>query len=188
MSFTVLILLAIGLAMDAFAVSITSGITITNIKVKHALITALFFGVFQAVMPVIGWLLGKEFSSFISGFDHWVVFIILAFIGIKMIYESFKEREKKTQAEVSFNLSVLFMLAIATSIDALAVGISFSFLKTGILFPVIIIGIVTFILSFIGVYIGKKLGCIFGRRMETIGGFILIAIGFKVLLESSNIF
>jgi manganese efflux pump family protein len=182
MSFITLFLLAIALAMDAFAVSITNGISIKNIKIRHAVLIALFFGVFQAAMPVLGWLLGKTFSNFIANYDHWVVFAILAFIGIKMIHEALRGRNVCSQAEDFIKIPVLFALAIATSIDALAVGISFSFMKLGILFPVIVIGIITFILSFIGVYIGKKLGNLFGRRMEIAGGLILIIIGLKILL------
>ncbi len=187
MSFTFLILLAVGLAMDAFAVSITNGISIKNVQIKHALIIALFFGVFQGVMPVIGWLLGREFNDFISDFDYWIVFVILLFIGLKMIYDSVKAKKGKSSAEVSLKISVLLMLAVATSIDALAVGIGFSLIEMGIFLPSIIIGVVTFILSFIGVYIGKKLGRLFGRKMEILGGLILIIIAFNVLLENIHI-
>ena len=188
MSFTVLILLAVGLAMDAFAVSITNGITIKNIKIKHALIIGLFFGVFQAIMPVIGWLLGKGFNDYISGFDYWVVFVILLFIGIKMIYESLKNNKNDLETEPTLKIYTLFMLAIATSIDAFAIGLGFSLMKMGIIFPSIIIGVVTFILSFIGVYVGKKLGELFGKRMEILGGVILIIIAFNVLLENAHVF
>jgi manganese efflux pump family protein len=189
MSFTVIILLAIGLAMDAFAVSVTNGITIKNIRLKHALIISLFFGFFQAVMPVFGWLLGKGFNDIISTFDYWVVFFILLFIGLKMIYDSLKKSKNDLKAEQqSLNIYTIFMLAIATSIDAFAVGVGFSLIEMGIIFPSIIIGVITFILSFIGVYIGKKLGRLFGRKMEILGGLILIIIAFNVLLENVHVF
>lgn len=182
MDFVSIILIALGLAMDAFAVSIASGVTIKNIKAKHALKIGLFFGAFQAIMPVIGWLAGLSLKNFISSFDHWVVFGILCFIGAKMIYESTKLKEEK-QDNDPLNGFVLLILAIATSIDALAVGISFAFLKIAIFTPVLVIGGITFILSFCGVYIGDRLGHFFESKIEVLGGIILIGIGTKILLE-----
>ena len=182
MSLITLIILAVGLAMDAFAVSITNGLAIKNIKIKDACKIATFFGGFQGLMPIIGWLLGKSFSDFMNGFDHWVVFGILLIIGVKMIYEALKNEEHAELSDRNLSLKTLLFLAVATSIDALAIGVSFSLMKVAIIFPAIVIGIITFFISFIGVYIGKKLGSLFGRRMEIIGGLILIAIGIKVFL------
>ena len=182
MNLVTIIIIAVGLAMDAFAVSIASGVTLKEVRLSYALRIALFFGGFQAVMPLIGWLVGSSFSSYIAAFDHWVAFGLLAFIGGKMIYEStiLKEAEKKTDPR---KLIVLFVLAIATSIDALAVGLSFSFLDVTIVEPVIIIGLITFLLSFAGVYIGTKAGSMFENKIEIIGGVILIGVGIKILIE-----
>lgn len=176
------ILIALGLAMDAFAVSITSGIAIKHLKINHALRIAEFFGLFQAFMPLIGWLAGISLMNYISGIDHWIAFGLLAFIGCKMIYESTKieDSEKETNP---LNLYVLLLLSIATSIDALAVGVSFAFLQTAIVTPMIIIGTITFALSFIGVFIGDKSGHLFENKIEIAGGLILIGIGIKILIE-----
>ena len=182
MNLVTIIIIAVGLAMDAFAVSIASGITLKRVRLSYALRIALFFGGFQAVMPLIGWLVGSSFSSYIAAFDHWVAFGLLAFIGGKMIYEStvLKAAEKKTDPS---KLMILIVLAIATSIDAFAVGLSFSVLQVHIIQPVIIIGLVTFLLSLLGVYIGGKFGSIFENKIEFIGGLVLIGIGFKILIE-----
>ena len=182
MDFISLLFIAIGLSMDAFAVSITSGFIIKRLKVKHALLIAVFFGGFQAIMPVIGWLAGLTVKSLIENVDHWIAFGLLAFIGGKMIYESFK-LEQDEKALDPLNILVLFMLAIATSIDALAVGLTFAFLKIKILTPIVIIGCTTFIISFIGVYIGDRFGHFFEKKMEFLGGLILIGIGLKILIE-----
>ncbi len=168
--------------MDAFAVSITSGITLRHLRIRHALKIALSFGFFQAIMPIIGWLSGISLRSIISGVDHWIAFGLLSIIGCKMIYESFKLESDKGKINPQ-NIYVLFILSIATSIDALAVGLSLSFLKVAIILPAIIIGIVTFLLSFLGVYIGNKVGHFFERKIEIIGGLILIGIGIKILIE-----
>mgnify|MGYP000518923847 FL=1 len=172
-----ILLIAVGLAMDAFAVSITCGLTLKKLKVKHAFTIALSFGFFQGVMPIIGWLAGVGFRDFISHIDHWIAFGLLVVIGGKMIYESFKLESSVKNRELSW--SFLMLLSIATSIDAFAVGLSFSFLKVEIITPSCIIGIVTFILSVIGVVIGKKIGHLFERKIEAFGGVILILIGFK---------
>jgi putative Mn2+ efflux pump MntP len=177
-----IILIAIGLAMDAFAVSITIGISKTESKQKTALLAALFFGGFQALMPLIGWLLGSSFIEYIVEVDHWIAFGLLALIGCRMIYESTKPEISKKIMDFD-KLSVLFLLAIATSIDALAVGITFGILEIQILAPIIIIGLITFIISFIGVYIGKRLGKLFQNKIQIIGGLILIAIGLRILVE-----
>ena len=177
-----ILLIALGLAMDAFAVSIASGVIIRHIKVKNALTIAIFFGLFQAIMPVIGWLAGIGLRDFIAGFDHWIAFGLLCIIGCKMIYESFRLDTTENKID-PLNIYVLLILSIATSIDALAVGLSLSFLKVAIALPAIIIGIITFLLSFLGVYIGDKIGHFFERKIELIGGLILIGIGIKILIE-----
>jgi len=174
--------IALGLAMDAFAVSITSGLTIKNLKIKYAFRIALFFGLFQAFMPLIGWLAGLSLKDFISGFDHWIAFWLLCFIGCKMIYESIKIESSEREIN-PLNVYVLLVLSVATSIDALAVGISFAFLMISIVTPIIVIGIVTFLLSFIGVFIGNRVGHFFEGKIESIGGLILIGIGIKILIE-----
>jgi len=157
-----IILIALGLAMDAFAVSITSGLTIKQLKINHALQIASFFGLFQAVMPIIGWLAGLSLRDFISSIDHWIAFVLLGFIGCKMVYESVKMEESKSNP---LNIVVLLILSVVTSIDALAVGITFAFLKVSIVTPIILIGIITFILSFIGVYIGDRFGRLFEKKI-----------------------
>ena len=159
MNLITIVLIAIGLAMDCFAVSVASGIAIKQLRLRHALQIALFFGFFQAAMPVIGWLAGSTLTQLISGFDHWIAFALLAFIGGKMIYESRKLEEEKTFDPL--NLYVLIVLSFATSIDALAVGLSLSFLKVAIIVPSIIIGSVTFVISLAGLYIGEKFGHFF---------------------------
>ena len=181
MDFIIVIFIALALAMDSFAVSITSGVTIKKLKVGNALKIALLFGFFQGFMPVIGWLAGTSLRTFISGFDHWVAYGLLSFIGLKMIYESFKL--ESAEKEGKLNSYVLLVLAIVTSIDALAVGISFAFLKIAIITPVIVIGIITFLLSFIGVFIGNKIGPFFENKVEFLGGLILVAIGVRILIE-----
>jgi putative Mn2+ efflux pump MntP len=181
MNMITILFIAFGLAMDAFAVSITNGITIKHQRINNALKIGIFFGSFQALMPLIGWLAGLRLRDFISGFDHWVAFGLLSLIGGKMIYESTKIGDDKEIR--SLNLFVLLLLSIATSIDALAVGLSFAFLKISIATPIIVIGIVTFILSFLGVLVGNKLGHFFENKMEILGGLILIGIGIKILIE-----
>jgi len=177
-----IIFIAVGLAMDAFAVSITSGLTIKQLRIKHAFRIAIFFGFFQAFMPLIGWLAGLRLRDFISGVDHWVVFGFLSAIGCKMIYESFKtESNRKTINPLNF--TVLLILSIATSIDALGVGMSFAFLKVSIITPIAVIGFVTFLLSLVGVFIGDRFGHFFKNKAEIIGGLILIGIGLKILFE-----
>lgn len=179
------VVLAFGLAMDAFAVSICTSITLTEIKFKYALKIAIFFGMFQAVMPLIGWLAGISFRHLIGQVDHWIAIGLLGVIGGKMIVESFKI--KKSQCEIResdpLNLYLLLGLSIATSIDALAAGVSFGVLKLNIWLVITIIGSITFVLSFLGTRIGKRLGCHFSSRVEMVGGIILIGIGIKILAE-----
>ena len=182
MSIITIIFIAFGLAIDAFAVSVTSGMTIKNLRINNALKIAVFFGLFQAVMPVIGWLTGLSLRDFISGVDHWIAFGLLSLIGCKMIYESTKIGSSKKEIN-PLNVYVLLMLSIATSIDALAVGVSFAFLKLSIATPVIVIGAVTFLLSFLGVFVGNRFGHFFENKIEIAGGLVLIGIGIKILVE-----
>ena len=182
MDYFTLLLIAFGLSMDAFAVSISNGITIQRQRANHALRIGIFFGSFQALMPLIGWSAGLSFRELISGVDHWIAFGLLTFIGGKMIYES-KKMDGQGKETKPLNLPTLLLLSVATSIDALAVGISFALLKISIITPIIVIGTVTFILSSIGVLIGNKVGHFFEKKIETLGGLILIGIGIKILLE-----
>ncbi|KPJ59511.1 MAG: hypothetical protein AMJ46_10870 [Latescibacteria bacterium DG_63] len=177
-----ILLIAVALAMDAFAVSVANGAAAKRLKVEHALTIALFFGSFQGIMPVIGWLAGTGFRSLISGIDHWVAFGLLIFVGGKMIYESAK-LERPPSKNDPLSLYVIVLLSVATSIDALAIGLSFSFLKVEIVTPAVVIGVITFVLSLAGAFIGKRLGHFLERKIEIVGGIILIAIGFKILIE-----
>jgi len=182
MDSTTTVLLALGLAADAFAVSLSSGLTIRHMKINKALKIALFFGGFQALMPLIGWLLGLSFRSFISSIDHWVAFGLLSFIGGRMIYEATQE-EICDEKFNPLDIYTLLTLSVATSIDALAVGLGFSVLKTSILAAVTVIGFITFFLCFIGVFLGHKFGDLFQKKIEILGGSILIIIGTKILIE-----
>lgn len=178
-----IVLIAVGLAADSFAVSVSSGAIIEKLRLRHAMRIALFFGFFQGLMPWIGWRIGLVASNFICSFDHWLAFGILCFIGGKMVYESRRLKEEVEEAANPLNLYVLFSLAIATSIDALAVGVTFSFLSISIIEPVLIIGAVTFLFSFVGTYIGEYFGHLFEDKIELAGGLILIGIGCKILIE-----
>jgi putative Mn2+ efflux pump MntP len=182
MHLAVILFIAIGLSMDAFAVSIAAGSVCRDLKVRHALRMALFFGGFQAVMPIIGFLAGLGLKSFISAYDHWIAFGLLVLVGGKMIYESLKIGAAEKNLDPS-NLLVLLALSVATSIDALAIGITLSVLTTSILGAAGIIGLVTFALSYAGILIGKRFGHFFESKIEIIGGLILIAIGVKILVE-----
>jgi putative Mn2+ efflux pump MntP len=173
--------IAIGLAMDAFAVSMAHGMTVQNRRVATGLTMAVSFGAFQAFMPVLGWLAGLSFIELISGFDHWLAFGLLAFIGGRMIYTA--RTASKEEKETKLTAPVLLILSVATSIDALAVGLSFSLLRVSMTTPVIVIGVVTFLLAFTGFSFGNKLGKFFKRKVQAIGGIVLIAIGIKILLE-----
>jgi len=182
MGLITIILTAIGLSMDAFAVSIVSGSAYKQLKIKHALRMAAFFGGFQAFMPLIGYLSGLTIKDRIANYDHWIAFGLLAAVGGKMFYESFKIGKNKQNFDLS-SLSVLLVLSVATSIDALAIGIALSFLRVPIIMIVVIIGLITFVVSFLGVFIGKKLGHFFENTIEAAGGLILIGLGAKILLE-----
>jgi putative Mn2+ efflux pump MntP len=166
--------------MDAFAVSIAKGITITRNRRKTAILLASLFGGFQALMPFIGWLAGLGLKDLIMGIDHWIAFGLLGFIGMKMIYDSIKGEDER---EEGVSLYVALTLALATSIDALMVGLSFAFLETSILIPIIIIGMVTFLLCLVGFVFGSGLGKVFGKRVQIIGGLVLILIGVRILIE-----
>ena len=182
MDLITILLIALGLSMDAVAVAISLGLTIKSLKIHNGLIIGIFFGIFQAIMPVIGWAAGRRLRDLIVGVDHWIVFGLLVLIGSKMIYESLKI--KSTEKDIpQLSIYLLLMLSIATSIDALAIGVSFAFLDIAIIYPVIIIGLVTFLLSFLAVGLGKHLGYLFSRKIEIIGGIILIGIGLKILFE-----
>lgn len=184
MSIWEVFLVAVGLSMDAFAVAVCKGLKMPKINKKQTALIALFFGGFQALMPLIGYFLGNQFEEYIVSIDHWITFVLLGIIGGKMIYESFKKDEED---EGDFSIRELFVLAIATSIDALAVGITFAFLKVNIAISVSLIGITTFILSVIGVFIGHKFGEKYKSKAEFAGGLILILIGLKILLEHLGI-
>lgn len=177
-----IIMIAFALAMDAFAVSVASGIAIKQLRLKHAFTIAAWFGIFQALMPVLGWLGGMTLSRFLSGLDHWIAFGLLAFVGVKMIYEAFKIEAVEKKAN-PLEIYLLFVLSLATSIDAFAVGISLAMLKLEIVKPVIVIGGVTFATSFAGVYLGRYVGHFFEKKIEVVGGLILLAIGAKILLD-----
>ena len=176
-----IVLFAVGLAMDAFAVSIAKGIVIKHQRQKKALLLASFFGGFQMLMPVIGWLAGTSLEAVITGIDHWIAFGLLTFIGSKMIYDSI--RKEDGEKEESLRLHSLITLATATSIDALMVGLSFAFLQTQILAPILVIGLITFLLSLTGFFFGCGIGRIFGNRIRIVGGLILLAIGMRILFE-----
>lgn len=182
MNLITIFLTSVGLAMDAFAVSISGGISIKKVTLKDSLIIATFFGGFQFIMPLLGWSSGLFFRDFIISFDHWIAFGLLGLIGGKMIYESFQNDEEEEGTDFR-NLSVLLTLAIATSIDALAIGLTFSVIKTPIVEASIIIGIITFLICLFGVFVGNKFGHLFEKQAETIGGIILIGIGVKILIE-----
>ena len=187
MGFVELFLIAVGLSMDAFAVSICKGLNMCKINYKHSAVIGLFFGGFQALMPFIGWFIGSRFEEYIVSFDHWIAFALLGFIGGKMLYDAiFDKEEDCCDVNAKFDYKELLVMAIATSIDALAVGITFAFLGmniVGISGAVSLIGVITFALSFVGVVIGNKFGSIYKRKAEIAGGVVLVLIGLKILLE-----
>jgi len=182
MELLAVIVIAVGLAMDTFAVSIVTGAAYKQLHIRHTLRMAGFFGGFQAFMPVVGYLAGLSVRQYVSNYDHWIAFGILAAVGLKMIYESFKIKEERKTPNPA-NLFVVLVLAVATSIDALAVGITLSLITHAIALAVIVIGVVTFGLSFAGVYIGKKFGHFFEGGIEVIGGLVLIALGIKIVIQ-----
>jgi putative Mn2+ efflux pump MntP len=187
MNFVELLLVAVGLSMDAFAVAVSKGLCAKECGTRHAVIAGAYFGIFQAVMPLIGYFFGEQFEERINAYDHWVVFGLLAIIGINMIRESFSKEEKNGNG--SFGFKSMTLMALATSIDALAVGVTFALLpkELHIVFAVLIIGAITFGLSFLGVKLGAAIGPRLKKGAEIAGGVILILIGLKVLLEHLSI-
>lgn len=190
MGFISIFMTGVGLSMDAFAVSLAKGICLKEDELKYSLRVSLFFGGFQALMPLLGWWVGRYFESYIKSFDHWIAFILLSIIGGKMLIEAIKGLKSSEDDNIptecerdEFSYKKLTVLAIATSIDALAVGVSFAFLSVSIIPSITIIGITTFILSFFAVFLGKKLGEYMQSYAEIIGGIILIFIGAKILFE-----
>ena len=175
-----LFVLAVGLSMDAFAVSICKGLSLGKIKVKHMCIAGIWFGGFQALMPLIGYFLGSLFADMITKYDHWIAFILLLFIGGNMIKEAVGDEE---HVDASMDVKSMFILAVATSIDALAVGVTFAFLKVAIVPAVSFIGIVTFVCWAAGVKIGSIFGTKYSKKAEFFGGVVLILIGIKILVE-----
>ena len=181
-----LFILAVGLSMDAFAVSVCKGLSLGKIEVKHMLKAGVWFGGFQALMPLIGYLLGSRFSDLVSKYDHWIAFILLVLIGANMIKEALGGEEEGVDSLM--DIKTMFLLAVATSIDALAIGVTFAFLDVAIIPAISFIGIVTFILSAVGVKIGSVFGYKYKSKAEICGGIILVLLGIKILLEGIGIF
>lgn len=182
MDYLSLILLSCALAMDAFAVSLCKGFSVKRLNLKHYCIVGAYFGGFQALMPVFGYIIGLSFASFIASIDHWIAFILLGFIGIKMIKEALENEDCDINAN-QFNFKIMFPLAIATSIDALAVGISFAFLETPLFIAVLFIGFITFVFCILALKIGNKFGVFLKNKAEFLGGAVLIILGVKILIE-----
>lgn len=180
MSIIELLLIAMGLSMDAFAVSIGKGLSVCHLRPHHSMSVGLWFGGFQAMMPLIGYALGASFASLVSDYDHWIAFVLLGIIGANMIKEAFSKEEK---SDPDFSFKTMLIMAIATSIDALAIGVSFAFLGVNILTAAIVIGITTFLFSVAGIKIGNLFGCRYKSKSEFIGGVVLIIIGTKILME-----
>lgn len=188
--FIELFLIGVGLAMDAFAVSVCKGLAMRKVNKKQAVVIGLFFGGFQALMPFVGWALGIQFESYITNIDHWIAFVLLAFIGGKMIVEAIKPEDENVeidQMDPPLDVKEMFLLAIATSIDALAVGITFAFLDYPIVEAITIIGVVTFVISIGGVYVGNFFGNKYKNKAELAGGIILVVIGLRILLSHLGI-
>lgn len=185
MSIVKLLFIAVSLAMDAFAVSVCKGLNMKKINYAHAAIIGGFFGVFQAVMPLIGWAVGKQFANLVTSVSHWIAFGLLLFIGGKMLIEAIKGGEEDVPEGLDYK--ELFILAVATSIDALAIGVVFAFENVKIVPSVLIIGAVTFVISFIGVAIGNRFGARYNKGAQIAGGVILILLGTKILLEGLGV-
>ena len=176
-----IILIAIGLSLDSFAVSVTNGLTIKDLNVKRILTISFSLAIFQALMPLIGWFAGIGVEKYIKEYDHWIAFLLLSFIGVKMIYEGFKKNDIEKDTELK--ILTLIGQSFATSIDAFAVGISFALLNLSILISILIIGLITFIFSITGLQLGKYFGKRVGESVEILGGIVLICIGLKILIE-----
>lgn len=182
MNVVTIILIAVGLAMDAFSVAIAAGVIERNATARHALRMALFFGAFQAIMPVLGWLVAHWASDYVTQIAPWISFLLLGGVGAKMVYEAFQFKEQENQTDY-FAWRTLCLLGIATSVDALAVGVSFSLLAVKIIMPSVIIGLVAFFFSVLGVYLGKRIGHWLETKIEVVGGLLLIGIGFEILIQ-----
>ena len=180
-----LVILSIGLAMDAFAVAICKGLSIVKMSWKNAIIVGLYFGIFQAIMPIFGYILGIRFQNYITNIDHWIAFVLLATIGINMIKEALSTEKEEENDSLKFK--DMLILSIATSIDALAIGITFAFLNVNIVLSASLIGIITFLISMLGVKIGNVFGRKYEKKAQLTGGIILILLGIKILLEHLNI-
>lgn len=187
--FVEFVLLGVGLAMDAFAVSVCKGLAMRRVNKKQALVIGLFFGGFQALMPFAGWMLGSRFEQYITNVDHWIAFLLLGFIGGKMILEALKPEEPEEIGEMDppLDLKELLILALATSIDALAVGITFAFLDYPIVEAISVIGVVTFVIAVGGVYVGNFFGNKYKNKAEFVGGVILVLLGTRILLSHLGI-
>lgn len=186
LSLTELFLIAVGLSMDAFAVSVCKGLSLGKIKMKYMIIAGLWFGGFQAAMPAIGYFFGCFFSGFVNTYAHWIAFGLLAVIGINMIKEAVG-KDEEDEMDASFDVKTMFLLAVATSIDAMAVGVSFAFMQVAIVWAVLFIGVVTFSLSAVGVKIGSIFGTKYKSKAEFAGGVVLVCIGLKILLEGLGV-
>ena len=183
MGFFELFLLAIALSMDAFAVSICKGLALPRVQLRSLLTVGAWFGGFQALMPLLGWLLGSQFADYISAFDHWIAFALLAAIGLNMIREALSREEDSDSLTPALGVRTMFLMAVATSIDALAVGVTFAFLSVRILPAICLIGITTFLISGLGLKLGNLFGVRYKARAELAGGVILVLLGVKILLE-----
>lgn len=189
MRFGSILLLAIGLAMDAMAVSAARGIAVSKLRLRHAGIVAAFFGLFQAGMPVLGWFLGQTIGSVVAAFSHWIAFVLLVGIGLKMLHEARSTDEAAAAADAAstdrqlFGFKVMTALAIATSIDAFAVGVTLPMVGAPLLLSVVTIGVTTAVLSALGLVAGRKFGAVLGRGMDALGGVVLIALGAKILID-----
>jgi len=181
MQLSELLLIAVGLAADAFAVSVSNGLAMCRLRLYDALKFGLFFGIFQMLMPLIGWAAGRLFSDYVMAFDHWVAFVLLGYIGLKMVLDAVRGEGEACSGDTGFK--TMLILAIATSIDALAAGVTFAFMKMNIIFAISVIGGITFCLSALGVLIGKRAGEKLGGKAQLIGGLLLIAMGVKILIE-----
>jgi putative Mn2+ efflux pump MntP len=187
MSFWALFLIALGVSADAFAVALGKGLHMRRFDVRHALLIAVAFGVFQAGMPLVGWLLGTTFARSIAGYDHWVAFGLLALVGGKMLWEAIRGGQDDAEDTDRLPIRELLVLSLATSIDALAVGVTLAFLPVSIGWAVLLIGITTAVLSFVGVAVGRRVGARFGRPAEVVGGVVLILIGVQIVLEHTGV-
>jgi manganese efflux pump family protein len=182
MGIITILLIAFGLSFDTFAVSVSSGLILRRINFFNAMKIAFVLAFFQGLMPMIGWLIGSGLKKYMMAYDHWIAFILLSILGAKMIYESFQSEEERKPIN-PMRFAIMVSMAVATSIDALIVGLSFAFFELNIYFTVFLIGAVTFIVSMLGILFGKKAGESLGQRMEIVGGLILVAIGLKILIE-----